>query len=105
MIRRLVGILGLLALSACASHSLKLRDDGLHLYLKAPAAKRVGFAASSEGYAPRPATRLKHGRWEVVMPRGAGFSYYYLIDGQAYTPDCRYREQDDFGGLNCVYQP
>ena len=105
MIKRVVCLVGLLALSACASHSLKLRDDSLHLYLKADAAERVEFAASTEGYAPRPATRLKRGRWEVVMPGDASFSYYYLIDGQVYAPDCRYREQDDFGGDNCIYQP
>ena len=105
MIRRRVCILGLLALSACATHTLKTSADGLHLYLKAPAAERVEFAASTEGYAPRPAKPLKHGRWEVVMPVGAGFSYYYLIDGQAYAPPCTYREQDDFGGVNCIYQP
>lgn len=105
MIKRVVWIAGLLALSACASHSLSPRADGLHLYLKAGAAQCVEFAASTEGFAPRPATRLKHGRWEVVMPLGEGFSYYYLIDGQAYAPDCRYREQDDFGGDNCIYQP
>lgn len=105
MIRKLVWIFGLLGLSACASHSLSPREDGLHLYLKAPAAQTVMFAASSEGYAPRPATRLKSGRWEVVMPAGTGFSYYYLIDGRAYAPASRYREQDDFGGVNCVYQP
>jgi hypothetical protein len=43
--------------------------------------------------------------WKVTLSRLNEFKYFYLVDGKAYLPDCRLRENDDFGSNNCVFSP
>jgi hypothetical protein len=33
------------------------------------------------------------------------FSYFYLVDGEVFLPECTLTESDDFGSRNCVYAP
>jgi len=92
-------------LSGCSSHYYIRKSDSLKIYLKMPNAGMVYFASSLDGYELHPA--MKHGRdtWIITVKAGAEFSYFYLVDGEVYLPDCRFRENDDFGCENCVYLP
>lgn len=97
-------ILGSL-LAGCAQHYYR-NDDGLtKLFLEAPDATSVSFASSLDGYALHPAQRLSRSTWAVSVPSDIQFSYFYVIDGSVYLPDCPYREHDDFGSENCVFIP
>ncbi|MBN1829845.1 MAG: hypothetical protein JW884_11985 [Deltaproteobacteria bacterium] len=72
------------------------------LYLKMPEAKSVLFACSLDRFTPRKAA-LRDSFWEVDVPAGRSFSYFYIVDGEIYTPPCSQKERDDFGSLNCLY--
>jgi hypothetical protein len=78
--------------------------DTLTLLLDRPGAAQVALASSLDGFTPRPAERASR-LWAVSVPAGASFRYFYLVDNQVFLPDCRLREQDDFGAWNCVYEP
>ncbi len=81
-------------------------DTGfLHFFLDLPHARKVEFASSLDGYQIHDIRQAPSGDWEVVVPAGEGFRYFYLVDGLAFVPDCRLRETDDFGSQNCLYQP
>lgn len=105
MFRRLAGMALLMALwaSGCASHFV--RQDGVraYFYLHCPQAHEVALATSLDDFAPHKARRSGHDLWVVTVSAEHDFSYFYLVDGKIFRPDCRIVEQDDFGGTNCVY--
>jgi hypothetical protein len=41
----------------------------------------------------------------VSVPAGLQFSYFYLVDGEVYVPECAFSESDGFGSRNCVFVP
>ena len=95
---------GMTLLGGCVSHSWRVDGDTLTLLLDRPGAAQVALASSLDGFAPRPAERTSNA-WAVSVPAGTSFRYFYLVDNQVFLPDCRLREQDDFGAWNCVYEP
>lgn len=106
MIGRWVGWTVLMAsVIGCATHYVKPQKDRVHLYLKRPTAQHVFLACSTDGFARRPARRIKTDLWEVVVDTKEEFKYFYIIDGSVYVPACRFRELDDWGGINCIYIP
>ncbi len=93
-------------LAGCAS--LPFAPGGsrtVTLYLKKPEARRVQFASSLDGFRLHDTRRTASGSWEIDMPAGREFTYFYMVDGKRYVPACRYREKDDFGSRNCIYLP
>ena len=95
-------------LCGCApSHRVVAHGPDLHLALVAPEARRVQFAASMERFALREAIRDRNGVWTVDLSQAADkeFQYFFVIDGVPHTPDCRFRQNDDFGAANCLYLP
>lgn len=95
---------GVTLLGGCASHSWRVDGDTLTLLLDRTGAAQVALASSLDRFTPRPAHRTSDA-WAVSVPAGASFRYFYLVDNQVFLPDCRLREQDDFGAWNCVYEP
>ena len=98
-------ILLCLVLAGCASHYYRLDDGSLSIFLKAPDAKSVYFATSLDNFALHPARKTFSGTWVISVDARRQFTYFYLIDGEPYVPECTYRELDDFGGENCVFIP
>lgn len=93
-------------LVGCASNHVVARSgDTVRLALLAPKAQTVLLVSSRNGFAPQPASLDARGRWLASLPATQGFSYFYLVDGKIYLPDCQEREFDDFGGSNCLFQP
>ncbi len=93
-------------LTGCAS--LPFAPGGsrtVALYLNKPNAKRVQFASSLDGFRLHDTRRSASGRWEIDMPAGREFTYFYVVDGRRYVPACRFTEKDDFGSRNCIYLP
>jgi hypothetical protein len=90
---------------ACAYHSLEVQGDAATITLKALNAKEVLFASSLDGYELHPAQKQGTSRWVVKAPSGTPFSYFYVVDGKIFVPDCRLAESDDFGSRNCIYVP
>ena len=45
--------------------------------------------------------------WTCPAARTAGLMRinFYIVDGAVYLPQCRLKEQDDFGSANCLYIP
>jgi hypothetical protein len=70
-----------------------------------PDAKIVQFASSVDNYHVHDILKSEPGFWEVSIPRQLEFKYFYIVDGVTYIPDCRFKEQDDFGKQNCIYLP
>ena len=92
-------------LTGCAHHYYRLDDTTVKIFLKAPDAGEVLFASSLDGYAPHPAVKTDNKTWVISLPADKQFTYFYLIDGELYIPECTYREYDDFGSNNCVFIP
>ena len=106
MIRTLlvVTIFGLAG--GCAPrHTVMVWDQSVTLVLQAPGASVVLFASSVDRFKLHPVTKDTQGNWVVAGLGDQEFQYFYLVDGQVFLPDCRYRQEDDFGAANCRYLP
>jgi hypothetical protein len=95
----------LLFLAGCSSHSVKRGPEGLQFRLRAKDVRSVVLHCSLDGYLPRRASVEENGVWVVTVPAGHAFRYFYVVDGKVLTPDCRFKERDDFGNENCLYVP
>ena len=105
MKKKLLTILLLsLIISACAEkHYSKLQGDEIAFYYKDTEAQEVLFASSRDNYKFLAAREdMKH-LWEVSIPAGEDFAYFYVVDGVITRPDCDFTENDDFGSKNCLY--
>lgn len=89
----------------CATHYHKQNADSVALYLKAPNADDVQFVSSIDAFQPHQAKKGSNQTWEISVPVVAEFRYFYIVDGSVHLPDCRFREKDDFGSENCLFQP
>jgi len=97
--------LTVLILAGCSrTHYYRLGKSELVLYLKEPAAQKVFFVSSLNDFKAVPARNVS-GAWEVRLPAGGSFSYFYIVDGQPVTPACHLQESDDFGSRNCIFDP
>ncbi len=93
-----------MALAGCSSvHHVELRDKSLLFFLRAEDARQVRLGASVDGFTLHEAVRNRDGIWQVSVPAASEMSYFYMVDGAFFLPDCPLREQDDFGAENCVY--
>ena len=95
----------LILTQGCAHHNLKVAGDTITLTLIAPRSDDVQFACSLDGFVPHPARKVDDSTWEVKLPSAGEFSYFYLVDGKVFAPECAYTELDDFGSRNCMYVP
>ena len=94
------------ACSGCAgSHYTTENQDSVSLFLRQPDALHVQFASSIDKYTLHDTRKNGLGLWEINMPLPTAFSYFYVVDGAVYIPDCQFKETDDFGSENCIYQP
>lgn len=104
--RRSLSLLVLFLLVGCGpQHFARKGSNGVSLYLDAPDAHEVLFASSTDNYQLHRTDRAADGLWCIADLNDQEFKYFYLVDGSLYTPACRYRQNDDFGTYNCVYQP
>jgi len=104
--RKLVGmVLFFVGLAGCNHHYYRINGDTMNMYLYQPEAHTVDIRCSLDGYEVHSARKLDDGIWEVSLPAGDEFVYFYIVDDQVYVPSCRFREQDDFGFENCVFSP
>jgi len=95
-----------MVLAGCASHYHRLENDSVAFFLKAPEASSVLFASSLDGFRAHPAVKADDKTWIARVPAPEGeFSYFYIVDGAVFVPECPYREYDEFGSENCVYVP
>jgi hypothetical protein len=92
-------------ITGCADHSYRREDDQVHFRLRNGYAREVLFSSSLEGFGLQRAQKMDETTWEVTVPNGGEFTYFYIIDGKVHLPDCPYREKDDFGAYNCLYKP
>ncbi|MEN8198497.1 MAG: hypothetical protein ABFR63_00355 [Thermodesulfobacteriota bacterium] len=96
----------LFACSGCAaSHYTKEDSEATTIYLKLPEAKAVQLASSIDNYRPHDTRKNGQGFWEISIPLTPESTYFYIVDGAVYVPECRFREKDDFGSENCLYLP
>ena len=91
--------------SGCAPHYYRVTGDMVHIYLKKPEATVVQFASSRDGFKLHKARRIDSETWEITTRASGEFRYFYIVDGAVYLPQCRFRENDDFGSANCLYIP
>lgn len=94
-----------MCLAGCAHHEIHEEGHTVILTLRVPQARDVQFASSLDGYRLHQARPLGGSTWEVRVPGGSPFRYFYLVDGEVYVPECRFTETDDFGSRNCVHVP
>lgn len=94
----------LLILSGCAvKHYYQVQEDQVAFYYKDTEAREVFFASSRDNYTLFAAREDNNHRWEVTVPGGKSFAYFYVVDGVITQPDCAFNETDDFGSKNCLY--
>jgi hypothetical protein len=103
---RCLSVIVLLLLAGCAPRHLIVKQaSGVTLYLDAAKAEEVLFASSADSFRLHPTKKNSDGLWLTNTIDDREFHYFYVVDGRVFVPDCRYREKDDFGATNCVYQP
>jgi len=98
-------MISILVLTGCAGHYYRENNGTLNIFLKMPAARQVYFLSSLDGYKPQKAIRINDQTWRISAPPQTEFKYFYKVDGTVYLPNCRLKEQDDFGFQNCIYMP
>ena len=105
--RGLIGVIVplLVFIAGCTHHDLRTDGDIVILTLEIPSARSVQFASSLDGFELHQAKLMNDSTWEVSVPAGSTFSYFYMVDGEVYVPDCRFSEADGFGSRNCIYMP
>jgi len=91
--------------TGCAGHFYREEAGRVHLYLKDGRASEVLFASSLDGFELHRTWKADAKTWQFTVPKTAGFRYFYRVDGKILLPDCLYREEDDFGSYNCLYNP
>ena len=101
----LIVLAALFFLWGCAPHYYRVKGDMVHIYLKKPEAKVVLFASSRDGFKLHRAKRIDSETWEITTRASGEFRYFYIVDRAVYVPECRLKEQDDFGSANCLYSP
>ena len=89
----------------CTAHYHIINNGHVEMFLTAPQAQSVVLVISGDTFQQVQALRDDSGMWKVTLSRLNEFKYFYLVDGKAYLPDCRLKENDDFGSNNCVFSP
>jgi hypothetical protein len=92
-----------ICLAGCVKHYYRVQDNTVTFYLSLPEGKDVYFAHSLDHYRLHKIKKNKLGVWELAVPSGFEFSYYYIVDGDMHVPTCEFKETDDFGGQNCIF--
>jgi hypothetical protein len=96
----------LIILSGCINnYYYQVKDDKLHIYFLEPKAEKVFFLSSLDQFALHETVKNEKGLWEVAVPSGQSFEYFFLVDGIYSIPACDQKEKDDFGAENCIYIP
>jgi hypothetical protein len=93
----------LLASGCSPKHYVQVHEDSIAFYCEYPDAAEVLFASSIDRYRFHPARKVTADTWEVIVPRGKNFSYFYLVDKKLALPDCTFTSLDDFGARNCLF--
>ena len=89
----------------CVTHSQDIKGGQVYLYLKDTSSQTAFFASSLDGFQHHPLTRHTQKTWFISLPAEHEFTYFYIMDGQPFLPDCPYKEKDDFGSENCIFVP
>jgi len=93
-------------LSGCVNnYYYQVQDDKLHIYFNEPKAGEVFFLSSLDQFSPHETIKNKRGIWEITVPSGLSFEYFFIVDGTFSIPTCDQRQKDDFGFENCIYIP
>jgi hypothetical protein len=95
----------ILVTEGCAAHFHVINNGHVEMYLRAPQAQSVVLVISSGPFQRVQAQLGDSGVWKATLNRQSEFKYFFLVDGKAYIPDCRLREDDDFGSSNCIFIP
>lgn len=91
--------------AGCAGHSHFVQGEQVHFYLRDGLAREVLFSFSLGGFGLQRAQKIDGVTWEVAVPGKGEFTYFYIVDGKVYRPNCPRLEMDDFGSYNCLYIP
>jgi hypothetical protein len=104
-VKRLSYGLAALVLAGCGLHDSALRGNRAELVLSAPGARSVVLVVTGDRFEQIAARPDDHGSWIVSVPATEEFAYFYLLDGEPHVPDCRFKEHDELGTMNCIFMP
>ena len=91
--------------AGCTVRHYEIINQELHLYVQKPDADEVYFFSSIDEFQPHKVRENDSGDWEAVLPSNIEFKYFFTVDGKLFIPECKFKEQDDFGSENCIYTP
>jgi hypothetical protein len=91
-------------LNGCASHYYRTDGNSVIIHLREPKTASVMLYTSVDGFLAHAAER-RGSTWVNRIPTDRQFSYFYKVDGKLFTPDCHFKEKDDFGFKNCIFVP
>jgi hypothetical protein len=96
----------LMLLSGCTNnYYYQIKDDQLHIFFHEPRASKVFFLSSLDQFELHETMKNEKGLWEISLPSGQSFEYFFIVDGNLSIPACDQKEKDDFGFENCIYIP
>lgn len=107
MIKILMAIFAaLIILSGCVNnYYYQIKNDKVHIFFHEPKAGKVFFLSSLDQFELHETVKNEKGQWEISVPAGQTFEYFFIVDGTLSIPPCNQKEKDDFGSENCVYMP
>jgi hypothetical protein len=104
--KSIVSVVAAVFMAGCgAAHYHVITSGHVEMFLTAPQAQSVVLVVSSDPFQQVQALRDDSGTWKVTLYGLHEFKYFYLVDGKMYQPDCRLKENDDFGSNNCIFSP
>lgn len=92
----------ILMISGCASMKVRHSDGDMIMSFKKEA-ERIILYSSATGYTPIDAEKAGDW-WHVSIKDTDKLKYFLKADGEIFLPDCKYKENDDFGGELCIYK-
>jgi hypothetical protein len=96
----------LMILSGCVNnYYYQIKGDQLQIFFHEPKASKVFFLSSLDQFELHETVKNKKGFWEISVPAGQAFEYFFIVDGTLSIPPCNQKEKDDFGYENCIYMP
>ncbi len=100
-----LAVIIMLGISCSVAHYHSVENDTVIFYLNLAGAEKVYFAHSLDNYSLHKVKAGNDGTWEFTVKAKFEFSYFYIVDGTVYLPECQFRETDDFGSENCIFVP
>jgi hypothetical protein len=91
-------------LGSSLTHIYSYQEKNVTISLKHPKAKTLLFASSLNGYEGQ--LHKQHNRLrEISLPAEKPYRFFYMVNGDSFSPECPLPENNGFGSKICLFEP